>query len=103
MFVDELGHLEHRHLVLTAEHWAELVVRVDHPAFLLVLTAVALDVLPDLFRDLGARHRSVTDYCAERCIWLHRLHERRIRRSLRARALAAAGFACTATRLLRAA
>src|SRR5687767_7880389 len=45
---DQLGHLEHRHLRLAAEHSLQLVVGVDHAPVLLVLEAVALDVAPDL-------------------------------------------------------
>src|SRR5688572_33459039 len=50
---DELGHLEHRDLLLVAEHRQELLVGVDVAAVLLVLEAVLLDVLPDLLRHLG--------------------------------------------------
>src|SRR5689334_23617158 len=83
VFVDELGHLEHRDFVLAAKDWSELVVGVDHPTLLLILAAIPLDVLPQLFRDFRARHRAVPDDGAERRIRLHRLHERRIRCALR--------------------
>src|SRR5947208_2921777 len=53
---DQLGHLEHRHLVLAAEDGLELVVRVDHAAVFLVLQAIALDIAPGLLGHFGARH-----------------------------------------------
>src|SRR5512132_995394 len=84
VLVDELGHLEHRHLALATKHWAELVVGVDHATFLLILEAVSLDVAPELLRDLGAGYRIAADHRREHRIWLLRRHERRIRYALRA-------------------
>src|SRR5438477_7666324 len=101
VLVDELGHLEHRDFVLAAEHGTELVIGVDHTPLLLILAAVALDVLPELLRDLRARHRIVADHRGERRVGLHRLHEGRIRRPLRTCALRAASRLAGTTTLLR--
>src|SRR6185437_7608092 len=88
VLVDELGHLEHRNLALAAEDRLELVIGVDHPTLLRVLQVVALDVRPELFRDLRARHRIVADDRGELRIRLHWPHERGVWRALRATALA---------------
>jgi hypothetical protein len=87
VLVDQLGHLEHRHLRLAAEHRLQLVVGIDHATVLLVLQAIALDVAPDLLGHLGARHGARADDGAERCARVHRLHECRIRLALLARLL----------------
>src|SRR5438309_11222751 len=84
---DQLGHLEHRHLVSTAEHGLELVVRVDHAAVFLVLEAIALDIAPDLLGHLGARHCAGADYGSKHCARRHRLHECCIRLALLATTL----------------
>src|SRR5579864_4987841 len=103
VLVDELGHLEHGDLALAAEHRLELVVGFDHATLFRVLEAVLLDVPPELLRDLGARHHAATNHRRECRIWLHRLHECRVRRALRAlRALLRAAPLRGAPALLRA-
>src|SRR5438309_5567696 len=72
---DQLGHLEHRHLVSAAEDGLELVVRVDHAAVFLVLQAIALDIAPDLLGHFGARHCAGADHGSKHCARRHRLHE----------------------------
>jgi len=54
MLRDELGHLEHAHLALAVKYRPEFVVSIDPSSFLLVLTTVLLDVVPELFGKLGA-------------------------------------------------
>ena len=51
----ELGHFEHRHLLLAAENLLEPIVGIDQAPVDRVLKLVLLDVRPDLARDLGAR------------------------------------------------
>src|SRR5262245_31949946 len=97
VLVDELGHLEHRDFALAAEDDFELVVRVDHAALLLILQPVPLDVLPQLLRHFGSRHRTRANHRTERGVGLHGLHEGRIWRSLRAAALRAAPLRCLAS------
>src|SRR5579884_2057494 len=87
VLVDELGHLEHRDLALATEDGLELVVGVDHATLFRVLKPVALDVLPELLRDLRARHRAVAHDSGKLSVGLHRPHERRVRRALRTAAL----------------
>src|SRR4051812_40655450 len=87
VLVDELRHLEHRDLALAAEDRAELVVRVDHAALLLVLQAVPLDVLPQLLGHFRSWNRAVSDHCAERSVYLHGPHEGGIGFALRATTL----------------
>ena len=50
---DELGHLEHTHLALAVEYRPQAIVRVDLRSLFLVLQAVLLDVVPELFGQLG--------------------------------------------------
>src|SRR5687767_10510388 len=83
MLRDELRHLEHADLPLASEDRAELVVRVDHGAFLRVLKLVLLDIRPELLRHLGARQRPRAYDLGEGGRRLHRLHERRARLPLR--------------------
>src|SRR5687767_14411527 len=80
--IDQLRHLEHRDLLLAAEDGAEPVVGVDHATLLRILEPVALDVLPQLLRDLSAWHGTIAHYGGERSIRLHGLHECRIRCAL---------------------
>ena len=61
MFVDQLGHFEHRNLLLAAEYALQLGVSIDVPAVFAVLKAIALDVSPDLLGDLGTRHCLASD------------------------------------------
>src|SRR5262249_9776650 len=65
------------------EYRLELVVGVDHAPILCVLQVVLLDVLPELLGDLSARHRVRADDGRELSGRRHRLHERRIGRTLR--------------------
>src|SRR5262252_3784421 len=87
VLVDQLGHLEHRDFALAAENGLELVVGVDHAALLRILKPVALDVGPELLRDLGARDRIASDNRGEHWSGLLRRHERRVRRPLLLRLL----------------
>ena len=61
VFVDQPGHLEHRHLVL-AEHRAQPVIGTDHALVLGVLQVVGLDVVPDLLCHFGTRTGLGTDH-----------------------------------------
>jgi hypothetical protein len=76
---DELGHLEHADLALAVEYRPERVVSVDHGSLSLILTTVFLDVVPKLFRELGARQRSGANNGSEFIVGLHRPHEGGIR------------------------
>jgi hypothetical protein len=51
---DELGHLEHAHLALAIEDCPERIVGIDHRSLLFILKTVLLNVVPKLFRKLGA-------------------------------------------------
>ena len=76
---DELGHLEHAHLALAVEYGPERVVRVNHSSLGPVLKTVLLDVVPELFRELGTWQRFGTDDSGELVIGLDRSHEGGIR------------------------
>jgi len=52
---DEFRHLEHADLALAVENWLERIVRIDHGALFLVLATTLLDVVPQLFGELGTR------------------------------------------------
>jgi len=54
---DEFRHLEHAHLALAVKYGPEGVIRVDLRSFFLVLKTVLLDVVPELFGELGTRQR----------------------------------------------
>ncbi len=76
---DELCHLEHTHLALAVEYGPERVVGVDLSSLGPVLKTVLLDVVPELFRELGTWQRSGTDDSGEFVIGLDRSHEGGIR------------------------
>jgi len=69
---DELGHLEHRDLILAVEEGAELVVCLDIALILRVLEIVLLNVYPELLNDLGAGHRALPDDGLESGVELER-------------------------------
>src|SRR4051812_34298234 len=50
MRADQLGHLEHRDLLLAAEDGQKLFVGIDHRALLRILQIMLLDVLPQFLR-----------------------------------------------------
>jgi hypothetical protein len=79
---DELGHLEHRDLRLTAEDRPELVVGVDLGPHLRVLEPVSLDIGPELFGELRARQRARANDGSECIVRLDRSHEGGIRFAL---------------------
>ena len=54
---DEFRHLEHAHLALAVEDRAHRVIGIDLGAFLFVLQAVFLDVVPELLGHFGAWER----------------------------------------------
>ena len=76
---DELRHLEHADLTLAVEYRAERIVGIDLGSLFLVLKAVLFDVVPKLFRELGAWQRRRTDDGRELIIGLHWSHEGGIR------------------------
>src|SRR5229473_2145172 len=61
LLIHQLGHLEHRYLLLSPKYRTELVIGVDHPTLLGVLEVVLLDIRPEFLDDLGSRYRLVTD------------------------------------------
>ena len=76
---DQLGHLEHADLALAVEHWLERIVRVDHGPLFLILATVLLDVVPELFGELGTWERFRTDDRGKFIVGLHRSHEGGVR------------------------
>jgi hypothetical protein len=80
---DELGHLEHGHLLLAAEDRLKLRISVDVRALLRILETILLDVVPELLRDLATRSRFVTHNGAESGIHVDGSHERGIWFALR--------------------
>ena len=54
---NELGHLKHGDLFLSAEDGLERVIRVDLSPFLGVLKPMLLDIVPELLAHLAARQR----------------------------------------------
>lgn len=54
---DEFRHLEHADLALAVKYGPEGVIRVDLRSLFLVLKTVLLDVVPELFGELGTRQR----------------------------------------------
>src|SRR5262249_706781 len=87
VLVDQLGHLEHRDLLLAAEDGLQLVVGVDHPPLLRILEIVLADVGPELLDHLGAGNRLVADDLGEVLGRLQLLHEGSVRLALRSRRL----------------
>lgn len=58
---DELRHLEHCHLALTAEDWLQLVIREDVALVRRILEIMLLDVDPKLLDHFGSRHWALPD------------------------------------------
>src|SRR5712691_10887480 len=81
---NQLGHLEHRYLLLAAKNLPQLFVGIDQAPVDRVLQLVLLDVVPDFLGDFSAWQRHAADDRGERARGRHRLHERRIRLALRA-------------------
>ena len=79
---DEFRHLEHAYLALAIEYRPERVVRVDHGSLLFVLTTVLLDIVPELFVQLGTWQRARTDNCGQFVVGLHGSHEGGVRLAL---------------------
>ena len=75
MPADQLGHLEHVHLLLSTEHGLECGVGIDHAALDPVLKFVALDVFPQLLRHLRTRQRLRANDRSKQGGRLERLHE----------------------------
>src|SRR5450759_1223029 len=100
MIVDEAGHLEHRDLA-AAEDRTEVLIGVDHAAVLCILKTFPLDVLPELLRHFGARHRRAAHYVREIAARLHRLHECCVGHALLARGFTAAALATLLRRFSR--
>ena len=69
---NELGHFEHRNLILL-ENGAELVVGHDVALVLGVLEVVFLDVVPHTLHHLTAAHRTLTHHCLQFGAELHGL------------------------------
>ena len=76
---DEFGHLEHAHLALAVKYRPEIVVGVDLRSLFLVLKTVLLDVVPELFGELGTWDRFGTNDGGEFVVGLHRSHEGGVR------------------------
>jgi hypothetical protein len=72
---DELRHLEHTHLALSVEYGPKRVVGIDLRSLFLVLKAVPFDVVPKLFRQLGAGQWHRTDDSSELIVRLHGPHK----------------------------
>ena len=72
---DELGHLEHGDLGLTAEDGLEERVGVDVALVLGVLETVFLDVVPDFFGELAAGDRGGADDGRENGVRLNGFEE----------------------------
>ncbi len=72
---DELGHLEHGHLLLAAEHRLQRIVGIDHGPLLGVLQLVLLDVVPERLCQGAAGQRLGADDNGQDGIGLHRLHQ----------------------------
>src|SRR6516164_9873186 len=87
VLVDQLGHLEHRDLLLAAEDGLQLVVGVDHPPLLGVLEIVLADVGPELLDHLGAGNRLVADDLRQFLGRVQLLHEGGVWLALRSRRL----------------
>src|SRR5262249_58041146 len=62
----ELGHLEHRHLLLAPENLEELLIGIDEALVDRILQLVLLDVVPDLLGDFSARQWHAADDRRER-------------------------------------
>ena len=62
MLVNQLGHLKHVDRAFAAEDLLEVGVRIDVPLVGGILQVVFLDIDPQFFDHLGARHRTFTHY-----------------------------------------
>ena len=76
---DEFRHLEHADLALAVKYGPEVVIRVDLRSLFLVLKTVLLDVVPELFGELGTRQRLRTNNGCELVVGLNRSHEGGVR------------------------
>jgi len=76
---DEFGHLEHADLALAIKNWLERIVRIDHGSLFLVLASVFLDVIPELFGELGTGQWSGPDNRGKLFVGLNGSHEGRVR------------------------
>ena len=76
---NELGHLEHADLLLTAENGLEGWVGVNLGPLLRVLKVILLDVVPEPLGEFTARSCFWSDDRAQHGIGLNRLHERGVR------------------------
>ena len=72
---DELRHLEHANLALSVEHGTERVVGIDLRSLFLILKTVLFDVVPKLFRELGAGQWRRANDSSELVVRLHGPHE----------------------------
>ena len=72
---DEFSHLEHTYLALAVENCAERIVGVDLSSLRFVLKAVLLNIVPELFGELGTRQRLGTDNSGELVVRLDWSHE----------------------------
>ena len=72
---DELRHLEHANLALSVEHGTKRVVGIDLRSLFLILKTVLFDVVPKLFRELGAGQWRRTNDSSELVVRLHGPHE----------------------------
>ncbi len=79
VLVDQLGHIKHRHLLLSTEHSLEVVIGVDHTTFFGILQIMLLDIRPQLFRNFCAWGWLVTNNSGKHFTWLHWLHKSRVR------------------------
>jgi hypothetical protein len=78
---DDLGHLEHGHLVF-AEYSLQFFIGIDHALIGGVLKVIRLDVVPNFLCHFSARHRVGTNHSRQFGTRGQRLHETRISRAL---------------------
>ena len=74
---DELGHLEHTHLIFAVEDGLQVFISIDQGLLLLVLQPMLANVCPKLLGQFGSRKRSSADNFGQQIIRLHRFHEGR--------------------------
>jgi hypothetical protein len=72
---DQFGHFEHADLLFTVENGLKSSVGIDQGFLFRVLKLVGLDVVPELFGELGPRQRLGADDGRKNGIGLNRLHE----------------------------
>src|SRR5690606_18136582 len=95
VLIHQLGHLEHRDLVLATEDRLQLGVRPDGPTVFRILQVVLLDVIPHLLGKSGTGERVGPDDSRQDLVRLHGLCESSLSAPCLRRCLGSLGWLCS--------